>query len=133
MNKLAVVLAGLLAFNLSAQIKPQHLNAAVSVKWQNPDKYRDVKSANGIQKRYRQQVLDSLERYLHQELAKVIASGQKVEVTVYNLDLAGDVLPMVIDHRDMGFNSGSNSLHRGDELHYEKAMLKKWIRRQVKS
>lgn len=168
MNKVVLLLAALLAFNLQAGVKPEHLNAAVSVKWLNPDKFSDVRASNGIDRRYQQRVLDSLERYLHKELPKVIAAGQKVEITVFNLDLAGDVRPMVIDHRDvrivksiyppmidieykliandgsvvktsrrkfrdMGFEMATQVLRGSDNLGYEKAMLRKWIRKEIQS
>ncbi len=169
MNKiLAVMLVALATGSAQGAIKDKYISDAVSVTWQNTEDYRDVRTANGIKKRYQQRVFDQLERYLHQEIPKVILEDQTIKLTIHNLDLAGDVLPMYIDHqdirvikniyppmidieyqllaadgsvikskrekvRDIGFNLGSHASLRHENLHYEKAMLKKWLRKQFKS
>lgn len=101
MIKFIIGLASLLVFNLQAEVKPEHLNSAVSVTWHNPDKFLDVDAGEGNQKRFQQRVLDSLERYLHQQLPKVIADGQTIKITVHDLDMAGDVRPWVINNQEI--------------------------------
>ena len=168
MKMLILMLASLLVFNVQAEVKEKYLNPAVSVTWQNPENYRDIDAGEGNQRHYQQRVLDTLERFLHQELPKALNTGQTIKVVVHDLDLAGDVLPMVIDSRDirviksiyppmvdieyvvlasdgsvvksertkfrdMGFEFGSSMRHGVGNFAYEKTMLKRWIKKQLKS
>ena len=74
----------------------------VKLQWKNPDQYRDVRAANESQKRYQQRVFDTLERFLQEKTAVLLADGQSLELTVHDLDLAGDVTPMVgPQHQDI--------------------------------
>ncbi|MDP2560847.1 DUF3016 domain-containing protein [Psychrobium sp. 1_MG-2023] len=69
--------------------------SAVKVQWKNVDKFRDIDAASGIQKRFEKRVMNNLDEYLKQELSKYLKRGQQASVTVYNLDLAGDVRPVI--------------------------------------
>lgn len=66
--------------------------AEVEVTWQNPEKYRDVRPANESRKRFANNTFKTLDEYLV-ELAESLPDGQKLLITVTNLDLAGEVWP----------------------------------------
>lgn len=90
-----------LAFNVSAELKPKDISPAVTVVWSNPDSYRDVDAANGVKSKYLTRVLNDFEKYFHKELPKYLKSDQKIKVTIYDVDLAGDVRPMLIQGTDV--------------------------------
>lgn len=165
--KVSVILLMMVVSNIAnAKIDAKYLNEAISVAWVNPEKYRDVDTANFNRVKYQQQVMDDLEKYLHKELSNYLLDDQTISIKVHDLDLAGDIRPIIgkghdirivksiyppmIDiqysladskgkvvkthrkkYRDMGFNVSSISLNR-DSLGYEKAMLKKLLRREFK-
>lgn len=149
-----------------AELAPKFVNEAVKVTWVAPDKFKDVASANSNKKKYQQRVIDDLEKYFHREIPKYLEPEQIIEVNVYDLDLAGDIRPMMnhgndirivksmyppmIDieylvkdksgnvikqqrkrFRDITFNMGS-PITNSSSLGYEKAMLKKWMRNELK-
>ena len=89
---MGMVLAGLAGLGWADEMSP------VKLQWKNPEQFRDVKAANESQKRYQQRVFDTLERFLQKKTAVLLAGGQSLELTVHDLDLAGDVLPMVGPH-----------------------------------
>lgn len=64
----------------------------VEITWQEPEKYTDVRPANESRKRFRENTFQKLEKYLA-ELAEDLPDGQKLQITVDNLDLAGQVWP----------------------------------------
>ncbi|MFQ3235001.1 MAG: hypothetical protein ACI9C4_000554 [Paraglaciecola sp.] len=66
--------------------------AEVEVTWQNPEEYRDVRPANESRKRFANNTFNKLDGYLG-ELAESLPEGQKLLMTVTNLDLAGEVWP----------------------------------------
>lgn len=94
--KIVVALFMMVVSNIvSAQIDAKYLNEAISVTWLNPEKYRDVDTANMNKIKYRQQVMDNLEKYIHKELADYAVKGQTITINVHDLDLAGDVRPII--------------------------------------
>lgn len=66
--------------------------AEVEVNWQNPEDYRDVRPANESRKRFAETTFKRLDEYLV-KLAEKLPDGQKLVITVTNLDLAGEVWP----------------------------------------
>jgi hypothetical protein len=66
--------------------------AKLEVIWQEPEKYSDVRPANEPRKRFRDNTFAKLEKYLA-ELAEDLPDGQTLQLTVDNLDLAGQVWP----------------------------------------
>jgi len=84
LSTMAILIAGL--------SQPALAKAGVKVKWQNPDKYTDVRAANESRIRYRERVFHQLDEYW-QKLADKLPDGQTLNVTVTNLDLAGQVWP----------------------------------------
>lgn len=64
----------------------------VSIEWQNPEKYVDVRAANENRKRFRQKVLDSLEQHFN-DMSEKLPADQHLNIQVTDIDLAGRVLP----------------------------------------
>jgi hypothetical protein len=62
----------------------------VMVHWSNPEGYKDVISSDGAQEEFVAHTLKELESTLAQ-LAESLPDGQTLEMTVTDLDLAGDV------------------------------------------
>lgn len=73
----------------------------VMIDWIKPEKFRDVDTANGNKKRYQARVMKELEKYIQQELPKFLNDGQRIKLKVYDLDLAGDVRPMMAAGNDI--------------------------------
>lgn len=68
-------------------------DGVVTVVWQEPDDYRDVKTGSGIQSRYQNHVFATLGQHLQRKIEPLLSEGQKATITVTDLDLAGDVRP----------------------------------------
>ena len=64
--------------------------AQIEVTWQNPSGYHDMQSAGTNQTRFEQQVMAAFEREFT-KLAAQLPAEQKLNITVTNLDLAGNV------------------------------------------
>ena len=63
------------------------------VTWQNPDSYIDVRPANESKTGFEARVFKTLDG-IFDKLAKQLPDGYKLQITVTDLDLAGDVKPM---------------------------------------
>ncbi len=66
--------------------------AEVTVNWDAPEKFSDVKPVNESRQKFRERTLKSLEEYFV-DLAAGLPHQQKLMVTVTDLDLAGEVWP----------------------------------------
>ena len=64
----------------------------VEVEWINPSDYTDIRPANQSRNRFRETTFKHLEKHL-EELAARLPAGQRLKLTVTNLDLAGQVWP----------------------------------------
>jgi hypothetical protein len=64
----------------------------VEVTWDNYGKYTDIKPVNQSRTKFANRVFSELTEYM-QELVEEMAPGQKMLMTVTNLDLAGQVFP----------------------------------------
>lgn len=73
---------------------------SVSVTWHEPEKYTDVKGANESDKRYRQQVFKQYEKHIA-KLAESLPENATVELTIKDLNLAGDVRYNFSLHREI--------------------------------
>ncbi len=60
------------------------------IHWSNPGDYKDIKAPVGTQERFQAQTFAELESHM-QKLASSLPDGQKLEMTVTDLDLAGDL------------------------------------------
>ena len=92
----AVCASALSVSALATAAEPEVIEAMatakpVSVTWQNPDNYRDIRASSSTQKKYEKHVFTSLGNYMQKEAAKVLAADQSIQLTIHNLDLAGDV------------------------------------------
>lgn len=75
----------------------------ITVTWQNPKEFTDVKPTNGGRTKFRERTLNRLYEYLD-ELAETLPEGHKLTMTVSDLDLAGRVWP----GNFVGFNTSSD-------------------------
>lgn len=64
----------------------------VQITWQEPNSYTDIRPSNESRKGFRKRVFNSLDEYFNQ-LAEELPENQTLDVTVTNLDLAGEVWP----------------------------------------
>lgn len=66
------------------------LAAEVDVQWQDPEKFTDIRPANDSRKAYRERVMKKFAGFF-QELSANLPEGYTWQVTVSDIDLAGDV------------------------------------------
>ena len=66
----------------------------VKVTWQDPDKYTDIRPGNESRDSFRAQVFEELGK-VFTELGKKLPDDVQWNVTVTDLDLAGEVRPMM--------------------------------------
>ena len=64
--------------------------AEVKVDWQQPEKFTDIRPANDSRKVYRERVLQKFDGFF-QQLATSLPEGYQWQVTVTDIDLAGEV------------------------------------------
>jgi len=64
--------------------------AEVQIKWQDPEKFSDIRPANDSRKAFRDRVINKFDSFFN-EMATQLPEGYKWEVTVTDVDLAGDV------------------------------------------
>ncbi len=62
----------------------------VKVEWQEPEKFTDIRPANDSRKAYRERVLTKFEGFF-QDMAAKLPDGYQWQVTVTDIDLAGDI------------------------------------------
>ncbi|MBU1310286.1 MAG: DUF3016 domain-containing protein [Gammaproteobacteria bacterium] len=62
----------------------------VKVEWQQPEKFTDIRPANDSRKAYRERVLRKFDG-IFQEMAANLPEGYQWQVTVTDIDLAGDI------------------------------------------
>ncbi len=80
----------LLAGCASPAAKPAKVPTNVTVQFQDPDKFTDVRENNStITSTY---YLDTLRDYLIQTASPMLGEGQKLSITVTDIDLAGENL-----------------------------------------
>ncbi|GLX78987.1 hypothetical protein tinsulaeT_23270 [Thalassotalea insulae] len=86
MKKVTVILSTVLALLLT----PATLAATTKVKWTNPDDYHDIYAGEEHRAKFKAQVFSSLEKHFA-KLAQQLPEGQRLNIEVTDLDLAGDV------------------------------------------
>ncbi len=62
----------------------------VKIEWQEPEKFTDIRPANDSRKAYRERVMKKFDGFFA-EMATQLPEGYKWDVTVTDVDLAGDV------------------------------------------
>jgi len=63
----------------------------VSVVWANPEKYTDLKVTCVTRDADARALMDELTRFLQEAGARRVPEGQRLEITVTNVDMAGDI------------------------------------------
>lgn len=64
--------------------------AEVEITWHEPEKYVDITPANDTKARYQERVFSHFEQFF-EDFAEKLPQGYKWQITVTNIDLAGDV------------------------------------------
>ena len=64
----------------------------VKITWQSPQDYRDIRPSNQTRKSFRNQIFNEFDETF-EKLAEELPEGQLLEVTVTDVDLAGQVWP----------------------------------------
>lgn len=62
----------------------------VKVQWQEPEKFTDIRPANDSRKAYRERVIKKFDGFFA-DMASDLPQGYKWEITVTDVDLAGDI------------------------------------------
>ncbi|WP_299801697.1 DUF3016 domain-containing protein [uncultured Shewanella sp.] len=65
----------------------------VNILWQNPSDYSDVEATTGVQSKFEEYLFTELTDELGKLANKHLAKDQQLDLTVTNVDLAGDVQP----------------------------------------
>ncbi|GAA5191504.1 DUF3016 domain-containing protein [Ferrimonas gelatinilytica] len=68
-------------------------DGVVTVIWQQPEEYADVRTGSGLQSRYQNHVFATLGKELQKSVTPLLQEGQQARFVVTDLDLAGDVRP----------------------------------------
>ncbi|MBT1444163.1 DUF3016 domain-containing protein [Shewanella sp. JM162201] len=76
-----------------ASTNPVTEDGSVKITWQEPKKFRDVKSSGEVQSRYENRMFETLTKELNKQASKSLKANQKLELVVTDVDLAGDVRP----------------------------------------
>ncbi|QIZ78629.1 DUF3016 domain-containing protein [Ferrimonas lipolytica] len=95
MNKLVWLMVAMtsgVAVAAETESWPQQ-DGDVTVVWQEPENYRDVDATSGVQSRYQNHVFAKLGKHMQEQITPKLQTGEKITVTVTDLDLAGDVRP----------------------------------------
>ncbi len=61
------------------------------VYWTDPGSYHDIRSTSGAQEEFAAGVIKELELHIHKLATEYLGEGQSLEMSVTDLDLAGDV------------------------------------------
>lgn len=157
--------ASLLAVGTPARVIAAD-EARVTVEFQNPEKFTDIKDSITGTDKGRDHYLKLIREVVETEANSLLRPGQKLAVTFTDIDLAGDYLPSMPSNRDIrvikdiyiprmklsyvvtdaagavvkeGKETISDlnfmqtmGLNRSDELFYDKAMLRDWLRRTLR-
>ncbi|MCK8044740.1 DUF3016 domain-containing protein [Shewanella sp. 1CM18E] len=65
----------------------------VNILWQNTNDYTDIEATAGVQSKFEQYLFTQLTQELGKLANKHLTDGQQLDLTVTNVDLAGDVQP----------------------------------------
>ncbi|XOV79709.1 MAG: DUF3016 domain-containing protein [Aestuariibacter sp.] len=104
--KICKLLIALVAISAAFQVVAETSEAEsnrISVEWQDPKDFTDMKATNGHRQRFRENTMNELEEYLA-KLAEDLPDGQTLKMVVTDVDLAGRVWP----GRFVGFDSATD-------------------------
>lgn len=91
-----VAVAALAASSAFAAGKSEKKPSSVTVTFQEPDKFTDAKSTFGMGAD--EGYLDIISEHLQKVAGKQLAQGQKLDITISDIDLAGDIRPEMTPH-----------------------------------
>lgn len=91
-------------------VEPEGSNR-VEIQWVNPDDYSDIRPSNQSRSRFRERTFKQLEQHF-ESLATRLPEGQRLKLSVTNLDLAGQVWPAYMI--GIGFGSDVRLIERVD-------------------
>jgi Protein of unknown function (DUF3016) len=97
---------------------------SVQVSYVQPEKFADI----GISPRDREDALQQLTKHFESLASRHLADGQKLNVEVLDVDLAGTVQPSVRAGDSLRIFMGGPGA--GQPLHAEKRMLDEWFAAQ---
>ncbi|KKO45516.1 hypothetical protein WG68_10790 [Arsukibacterium ikkense] len=66
------------------------VGAELEVNWQEPEKFTDIRAANDSRSRFQARVMRNFEKFF-QEIANELPEGYSWQVTITDVDLAGEV------------------------------------------
>lgn len=66
------------------------LAATSSVEWKDTENYRDLKTANGSKKSFREQFFKEIEEHIS-ELVQTLPENNSLKLVITNVDLAGNI------------------------------------------
>lgn len=84
---------GLVAAGVAVAVAPDKPAPAIEVSFVAAEKFTDVKDDHMDSDRGREAVLEQLKEHLVTHGAKYLAKGQRLQITVTDVDLAGDFEP----------------------------------------
>lgn len=97
MNLRYLLLAGLMGSSAAmaddAPTNPTTEHGIVKVQWQEPSKYRDIKSSGELQSRFENRLFETLTENLDKQAQKTLKAGETLQMVVTDVDLAGDMRP----------------------------------------
>jgi hypothetical protein len=94
LSLMAVLCAAALSFQLHATTSEKaEPISAIKVNWINPEKFSDIRPATGTRKSYQERVIKGLDN-IWADLATKLPPGYSMEISIKDVDLAGDVNPM---------------------------------------
>lgn len=87
MKKFVTVFVCLIILGLAGEAADEA--PVVNVTWENPAGYFDIRATNEPQRKFEQQLFGALTEFIEKESVPLLSSGQQLNVTIHNLDMAG--------------------------------------------
>lgn len=88
-----IILLGLVVGSAALAASADKAASAVQVTFVAPEKFTDVKDDYMDTERGRDALLDEIKQHIATRAAKYLTAGQRLEITVTDVDLAGDFEP----------------------------------------
>lgn len=81
--------------------KAENESKQVALNWHEPKNYRDVRSPNGGQKSYQENIFYQLDKHFQKSAKKFLPEGFTLKIKVTDLNLAGDTRFHTIGHNEV--------------------------------
>ncbi len=79
----------LILLGVTGLVAEEPATPVVTVIWEDPDSYVDVRATLETQGRFEKRLFEALTAFIETEAAQILSPGRQLKVTVHNLDLAG--------------------------------------------